>query len=56
MRNGKLQNDDIVVTSRGSLGHVAWYNADIMGIIPYARINSGMLIFRRKTDIHTSYL
>lgn len=30
MGNGKLQNDDIVVTSRGSLGHIAWYNTDII--------------------------
>ena len=56
MGNGKLQVDDIVVTSRGSLGHIAWYNADIMGIIAYARINSGMLILRKKSDIQTSFL
>ena len=56
MGNGKLQMDDIVVTSRGSLGHIAWYNTDIMGIVPYARINSGMLILRDKSKINTPYL
>ena len=56
MGNGKLQEDDLVITSRGSLGHIAWYNADIMNIVPHARINSGMLIFRKRTDIQTPYL
>ena len=56
MGNGKLQEDDIVVTSRGSLGHIAWYNADIMRYIHHARINSGMLILRKKTSLDSSYL
>ena len=30
MGNGKLVEDDIVLTSRGSLGHVAWYNACLL--------------------------
>ena len=56
MGNGKLEEDDIVVTSRGSLGHIAWYNADISSLVPYARINSGMLILRNKKKIETEYL
>ena len=56
MGNGKLNEDDIVVTSRGSLGHIAWYNAEILRIVPFARINSGMLILRKKENISTSYL
>ena len=56
MGNGKLEEDDIVVTSRGSLGHIAWYNADISSFVPYARINSGMLILRNKEEIETEYL
>ena len=56
MGNGKLEEDDIVVTSRGSLGHIAWYNADISSFVPYARINSGMLILRNKKEIETEYL
>lgn len=56
MGNGKLEEDDIIVTSRGSLGHIAWYNADISSFVPYARINSGMLILRNKKEIETEYL
>ena len=56
MGNGKLQIDDIVLTSRGSLGHIAWYNAAVMNQVPYARINSGMLILRKKSDVNTSYI
>ena len=48
MGNGKLLLDDIVLTSRGSIGHIAWYNKDIQQQIPFARINSGMLILRSK--------
>ena len=56
MGNGKLCEDDIVLTSRGSLGHIAWYNTDIKGQVPNARINSGMLILRPKDSVNTSYL
>lgn len=56
MGNGKLEEDDIVVTSRGSLGHIAWYNAEISSFIPYARINSGMLILGNKKEAETEYL
>ena len=56
MGNGKLEEDDIVVTSRGSLGHIAWYNADISSFMPYVRINSGMLILRNKKELETEYL
>ena len=56
MGNGKLNEDDIIITSRGSLGHIAWYNAYIQRIVPYARINSGMLILRKKKSVSTPYL
>ena len=56
MGNGKLEADDIVITSRGSLGHVAWYNADIAGKVPNVRINSGMLILRNRKELDTPYL
>lgn len=56
MGNGKLKEDDIIITSRGSLGHVAWFNADIFRKIPNMRINSGMLILRKREMINTSYL
>ena len=48
MGNGKLCLDDIVLTSRGSLGNIAWYNLNIKRLVPFARINSGMLILRSK--------
>ena len=56
MGNGKLEEDDIIITSRGSLGHIAWYNTDILRLVPYARINSGMFILRNKQEIETEYL
>lgn len=54
MGNGKLVLDDIVLTSRGSVGHVAWYNENIKQQVPFARINSGMLILRSKSHIAPS--
>lgn len=50
---GKLQKGDIVLTSRGTLGNVAFYGDDI----PYAdiRINSGMLIVRPDTNEYSPY-
>lgn len=56
MGNGKLKEDDIIITSRGSLGHIAWYNADISSIMPFTRINSGMLILRNKQEVITEYI
>ena len=46
MGNGKLALNDIVLTSRGSIGHIAWYDEIVKQKVPYARINSGMLILR----------
>lgn len=51
MGSGKLITNDIVVTSRGSLGNIAWYNEYIQRKIPCARINSGMLILRTKCSV-----
>lgn len=44
LRAGKLQRGDIVVTTRGTIGNIAFYSDDV----PYdhVRINSGMMIFR----------
>ena len=43
-RNGKLQRDDIVLTTRGTVGNVALYSQEV----PFSniRINSGMVIIR----------
>ena len=44
LRKGKLQRNDIVLTTRGTVGNVAYYNDSV----PFEniRINSGMLILR----------
>ncbi|TOZ01151.1 restriction endonuclease subunit S [Leuconostoc pseudomesenteroides] len=44
--NGKVNLDDIILTSRGSIGHIGLYDERINENIPHARINSGMLILR----------
>lgn len=54
--NGKLKLNDIVLTSRGSLGHIALYNNDIKNLIPFARINSGMLILNSKEEVEPTYI
>lgn len=55
LRNGTLQRQDIVLTSRGTVGNVALYDDRI----PYdvLRINSGMLILRNSgKSFETNYL
>ena len=55
LRNGKLMRDDIVMTTRGTVGNLAYYSKDI----PYnhIRINSGMVILRAdETKISPLYL
>lgn len=44
LRKGKLKREDVLLTTRGTIGNTAYYNA----AVPYdnIRINSGMLIFR----------
>ena len=56
MGSGKIIKDDIIITSRGSLGHIAWYNDSVQQVMPHLRINSGMLILRNKANVKTSYL
>ena len=44
LRKGKLTRDDVVMTTRGTIGNIGLYSEDV----PFdnIRINSGMLIFR----------
>jgi type I restriction enzyme, S subunit len=44
LRKGKLKRDDVVLTTRGTIGNIGLYSKDV----PFdnIRINSGMLIFR----------
>lgn len=44
LRGGILEVDDIVMTTRGTIGNVGYYNSSIK--FPTIRINSGMMIFR----------
>lgn len=55
LRKGKLQKGDIVLTTRGTVGNIAYYHEHI----PYEhiRINSGMVIIRNtRKRFDTNYL
>lgn len=55
LRKGALERDDIVVTTRGTVGNVAHFN----NAVPYdiVRINSGMVIIRNQSErVLTDYL
>jgi type I restriction enzyme S subunit len=44
LRKGKLQRGDVVLTTRGTLGNVAYYDESVP--FEHLRINSGMVILR----------
>ena len=46
LKKGKLELNDIIITTRGTLNNIAWYSNEIKRKIPCARINSGMVIVR----------
>jgi type I restriction enzyme S subunit len=46
LRKGKLKRNDVVLTTRGTVGNVAFYSDAIL--IQHIRINSGMVIMRAK--------
>lgn len=48
LRNGKLQRNDIVMMTRGSVGNVALYDKAVL--YDNIRINSGMIIIRCKNE------
>lgn len=52
LRKGKLKRNDIVLTTRGSVGHVAFFNK----VVPFndIRINSGMVLLRESRSVLTS--
>jgi type I restriction enzyme S subunit len=54
LRKGTLTRGDVVITTRGTIGNVAYYGA----AIPYdvVRINSGMLIMRPNQKLSGEYL
>lgn len=55
LRKGKLRRDDVVMTTRGTIGNIGIYSEDV----PFdnIRINSGMLVFRaNKREILPCFL
>ena len=54
LRKGRLERNDVVITTRGTVGNIALYDSSV----PYEhmRINSGMLILKGGKDIHPEYL
>jgi restriction endonuclease S subunit len=55
LRKGKLQRNDVVMTTRGTIGNIGLYSEEV----PFesVRINSGMLIFRpNPKEIVPAYL
>lgn len=54
LRAGKLEKNDFVLTSRGTLGNVGFYDDLVYKLHPKIRINSAMLILRN-TDEQLSY-
>ena len=53
LRKGKLKRGDIVLTTRGTIGNIAYYDDSVD--FDNIRINSGMVILRKKTDINPIY-
>ena len=55
LRKGKLNRNDIVLTTRGTIGNVGLYDESVK--YDNVRINSGMLIIRNSdSNINTKYL
>lgn len=49
LRKGRLNRGDVVLTTRGTIGNLAFYTDEIP--FEHMRINSGMVILRMKHDI-----
>ena len=55
LRKGKLERHDIVLTTRGTVGNVAYYDESID--YDHLRINSGMVILRaKKTELNRQFI
>ena len=55
LRKGKLTRNDLVMTTRGTIGNIAYYDDNIL--YENLRINSGMVIFRTDASrLHPSFL
>ncbi len=49
LRKGKLKREDVLLTTRGTVGNTAYYNDTVS--YDHIRINSGMLIFRPDNSV-----
>lgn len=58
LRSGKLELHDFVLTSRGTLGNVAYYDEKTRNNHPSVRINSAMLILRptMRDEVSDNYM
>ena len=55
LRKGRLQRNDVVLTTRGTVGNVAYYDDSVA--YDHVRINSGMVILRaRPQELRPRYL
>ena len=54
LRKGKLQHNDVVLTTRGTVGNVAFYNETMT--FSEMRINSGMVILRNLGMVSPEYI
>ncbi len=54
LRKGKLEREDIIITTRGTVGNIAYFDNSI--IYNNIRINSGMVIIRSKAAAIPMYL
>lgn len=53
LRKGKLKRGDIILTTRGTVGNIAYYDDSVD--FENVRINSGMVILRKKININPIY-
>ena len=53
LRKGKLQRGDIVLTTRGTIGNLAFYSKEVP--FDHVRINSGMVLLRMKGMIEEQF-
>ena len=54
LRKGRVKINDIILTTRGSVGNVGYFNKRLK--YSFARINSGMVIIRANHLFYTPYL
>lgn len=56
MGNGRVSLNDIILTSRGTIGNIALYGERLNTVFKHVRINSGMLILRTYKETDSMYI